>query len=224
MAEFEACDKNFKTEIMFNSVTSEYSLYCNEGHWKEFMQALTVFASSIISSVILMFQNKLGSRTAMVFAYFFTGLTGFFCLVFVDNLAAKCVGMTGLWIYHDVTFTLTPVFFNELLVEPFRNISNAIARIAHSLGAIFGTLMTFYLTDYKHIVCLYFFGYTVYNLMLMFALPSSPSFLLKQNKSDRLVAAIERMADVNGLPAQQLQPALASLDSIVASNPSDPAL
>lgn len=217
MNELHACDNEYTTEILFNSITTEYDLYCNQGHVKEFMQAVTLFVSSIISSIILAFQNKFGSKNIMLLTFLFSALPGFVCMVFVDNLKAKAVGIIGLWIYHDVTFALTSVYFNELLVEPFRNISNAISRIAHSLGAIFGTLMTLYLTDYKLIVSLYFSGYVIFNVLLLFALTSSPSYLLKQNKMKDLTKAIIKIASVNRYPLNKLDDTLDNLDIIVAS-------
>ena len=199
-------------------MTSEYSLYCSQGHLKEFVQALTLFAASVTSSVIMMFQNRFGSKHILLFMFACIALPGFVCVMLVEGLAFKIAGITGLWAYLDLTLAITPVYANELLVEPFRNVSNSGFRIAFSIGAFFGTLMTVFLPRYKHIVCLYFSGHLVNNLLLLFWLPRSPSYLLKQNKTRELTQTVAEIASVSGFPGERLGAVLAKLDSIVRSD------
>ena len=204
--------------MTFESITSEYSLFCNQAHLKELMQTVILFSSSVISSLVMMFQNKFGSKVTFLLSFGFITIPGLVCTVLVHGLAAKVVGIILLWAYTDILLTLGPVYANELLVEPYRSLSNGVFRFMHGLGGAFGTWMTLYLRDYRLIVCLYCVGYLVNNLMLAFALPQSPSYLLKQQKIDKLTQAITRIAGVNRFPEDKLQATLVNLDRIVESS------
>ena len=214
----QACDKKYITAAAFESITSEYSLYCDQAHLKELLQAVILFSSSVISSLVMVFQNKFGSKVTFLLSFGFITLPGLICTVLVPGLAVKVVGIILLWAYTDILLTLGPVYANELLVEPYRSLSNGVFRFMHGLGGAFGTWMTLHLRDYRLIVCLYCAGYLVNNLMLAFALPQSPSYLLKQQKIDKLRQTITRIACVSQFPEEQLEAALVNLDRIIESN------
>ena len=215
--EYLACDKHFFVHTPFESITTEFALYCQQGHLKQLAQAVTLFASSLISSVLMALQDCLGSRRVMVGCFWCMAVPGMICVAWVDGLVAKVVGMICLWVYVDVTLALTSVYFNELLVAPFRNVSNVLVRIMSMVGGGFGNLMTFYLQDYRQITWLFFWGYVVFTLVLLF-LPSSPSFLLKQKKTAELTQAITKIACINHVTEEPLQVALAQLEGVVHSS------
>lgn len=104
----------------------------------------------------MVLQDRFGSKSILIVCFLLMAIPGFISMVFVNGLVAKVVGMIGLWIYNDTSFVLTGVFFNELLVDPYRRVSNAASRIVYCLGAIFGTVITYYLQDYKQITVLHF--------------------------------------------------------------------
>ena len=215
--ESRACDKDYSTQVAFQSITSEFSLFCSQGHVKELTQTVTLFGASVLSSLVMMFQNRFGSKNILLLTFGCLAVPGFVCTVFVSGLVAKVGGVLLLWVYSDIILILTPVYANELLVEPFRNISNSVFRIMHGLGGALGTWMTLHLRDYRYIVCVYFAGYLVYNLLLMLTLPQSPSYLLKQQRAVELREAIARIASVNRFPGDQLRDTMTNLERIIES-------
>lgn len=152
-----------------------------------------------------------------MYSFILMMVPGFVCILFLDSLNSKIVGIVCLWACVEVSFGLISVFINEFLVKPYRNFSNSICRASQSFGAFFGTFMTLYLQDYKQIVCLYFATFFLYILVIFFAFPRSPSYLLKQKKTDELTKAIIRIATINRFPEEQLGAVLVNLDNIVAS-------
>ena len=153
----------------------------------------------------------------MVASFLCMAVPGMVCMAWVGGLVAKVAGMIGLWVHLDVTFALTSVYFNELLVAPFRNVSNVLARIIFMFGGLFGTWITLYLADYRQLTWIIFWGYVVFTVILLL-LPSSPSFLLKQNKTTQLTRAVVKIARINSLPEEPLQAALAQLERVVQSS------
>lgn len=218
MEESNDCGSNYTVQIPFNSITTEFELYCNQGHQKEFLQSIVLFASTIISTIIMFFQNRFGSKNILIFTYLFIAVPSFIFTILVSGLYFKVAGVIGMWLFKDVCFALSTVFYNELLVEPYRNFSNVFFRIVHCSGAIFGTLMTYYLTDYKYIICLYFLVYSIFAIILIFGFPSSPSYLLKQNKTKDLSNAIVKIAKINEYPQHLLSQSLTNLENIIESN------
>ena len=164
-----------------------------------------------------MFQNRLGSKHILLLTFAFFTVPGLICTVLVDGLIAKVTGIMLLWVYGDVALSLASVFANELLGEPFRNVSNSAFRIVHGLGGAFGTWMTFHLRDYRLIVGLFCAGYLVYNILLLFTLPQSPSFLLKQKRIAQLRLTITQIAVLNRIPEEQQRAVQVNLESIVQS-------
>lgn len=218
MTEYLACDKEYSTEVVFNSITTEFALYCKQGHLKEFVQSITLLASSVISTVLMMLQDKLGSRKVMILTFLFMGVPGFLLIVFMDGLVFKVAGIVGLWVYGDVTLVLTSVFFNEQLVAPYRNISNVSGQIVSMIGALFGTMMTFYLTDYRQVIWLFFSGYIAFTIALFWIFPNSPSYLLKQMKTEELTEAITTIGKINCVTEEKLQATKIQLNKVIMSN------
>lgn len=214
-----ACSASFSTRADFTSITSQYSLYCSGGHVKENVQMITLFVASSLSFLFVVLQDRFGSKNMLTWSFFLVAVSGFVCVVFLDGLAFKVAGVTSLWGFCDILLSLVGVYSNELLVEPFRKFYNVLCRVMFSIGAIFGTFMTLYLRDYRQIAGLYMSGYVVFMGLLLFVLPHSPSFLLKQSKIRELKKTITRIARLNNLPPQKLQEALQNLDNIVQSKP-----
>lgn len=127
------------TWVEFESITMQFGLFCRQSHLKEFIQWAVLFAASILSMTFVIFQSRFGSKSIIVACFFTMALPGFVSLTLVDGLAAKTVGVTGLWVFNDVTFSLISVLLNELPVAPFRNLSNMSSRLFFSLGAFSGT-------------------------------------------------------------------------------------
>ena len=215
--EFEACGKQYTTRVAFESISSQYSLFCTQAHSKELAEALTLFLSSLVSSVFIFMQSRFGSKHTIISAFAGIGVPGFACVVLIDRLVAKVTGIMLLWSYTDIMISLGPVYASELLVEPFRSVSNSVFRIMYVLGGIFGTWMTLHLRDYRLIVSLYFAGYLVINTLLLFALPQSPSYLLKQKQAAKLAQTVTRIAVINRFAEDRLGAVLANLERIVES-------
>lgn len=215
--EYSACDKAFTARIFFGSITSEFELYCGKGHVKQFVQTVTLFVASVLSSGFILLQDRFGARSVMMALFFSMALPGVLCTHVLGGLASKVAGLTALWTFNESMTCITPVYFNELLVEPYRNASNVVVRFSHCLGASLGTLLTFYLRDYRLIISVYFAGYVAFFGVLIFAFPDSPSFLLKQGKRAALRKTVARIASVNSFPEQKLLGVLDRLDNILYS-------
>ena len=215
MSELQACDTDFFTEVPFESVVTEHSLYCKKGHLKQLMQSASLFVSSIVSSIFIMFQDKYGSKNILIWSFFGVALPGFVCVALVSGVVPKIFGISCLWVYIDIITIVASTLKNEHLVEPYRGHSNVLCRMSLCAGSLFGVLMTLHLRSYKYIVALYFLGYTAYTVLMMWGLPHSPSYLLKQNKSTELKSVVTRIAKINEYPYQKLQATLGSLDNIM---------
>ena len=205
--------------VIFQSVTTEFGLFCDQSHTKQFLESLTLLLASVTSVLFVFLQSRFGSKDLMLACFFVVGVPGFVCVQFVDGLAAKIAGIIMLWVFNDTSFSLISVFVNELLVEPFRNLSNVLSRFMYFAGGIFGVWMTLYLGNYRMIVLLYCAGYLVFMVMLLTCFPRSPSFLLKQKRNAELVRAIRRIAHTNRLPEHKLRQAMDNLANIIRRKP-----
>ena len=214
-SEYDACQTEHSVDIFFRSVTTEFGLFCDQSHTKQFVQSLTLLIASTVSIVFVFLQSQFGSKDLIAVCFATMVVPGFICVQFVDGLAAKTAGITMLWVFNDATFSLISVFCNELFVEPFRNLSNVVSRFVYFAGGIFGTWMTLHLRDYRLIVLLFSAGYVAFVVMLLACFPRSPSFLLKQKRNAELARTIRRIARVNGYPEQSLPGVMDSVASII---------
>lgn len=173
-----------------------------------------LFSSSILSLFVIALQGQIGSKKCWIVG-FILALLSYFLLVFGNGLIPEVIGFIGLWAYTDIVYSVSLVYFNELLVNPYRNFSNVICRFGHASGALFGTFMTGYLSDYKSIISLYFAFHCVYIFMLVWMIPESPSFLLKQNKHAQLEKVIVKISQINNYPPQELTSVKENLVKII---------
>lgn len=213
--EFEACKMDYFTEVTFESVVTEYSLFCQKGHLKEIMQSVTLFVSSIVSSIFIMLQDRYGSKNILIWTFFGVALPGFVCVVFIDGSVSKILGISCLWTFMDIIAILASILKNELLVQPYRGHSNVLSRISLCVGSLLTVFLTLHLRHYKYMVTLFFVGYLAYMPLMIWGLPHSPSYLLKQKKYAELKNAVVKIARINDYPDQKLQSTLCSIDNII---------
>lgn len=200
--------------MSFTSITSEYSLYCGDSHLKESIQTIVLLGASILSVILVSFQGQFGTKNVWIWSYVMA-LVSYILTVCLDGLAFKVIGIMGLWGYMDVVFSISLVFFNELFVNPFRNVSNVISRFGYASGALLGSLFTSYLPDYRLIISVYFGLHSVLICILIFIIPESPSYLLKRRKQAELKKVIISIAKMNKYPPQQLEKVKLNLNRII---------
>lgn len=212
--ESSACGRDFETKVVFTSIISEHGLYCSQGHVKQAIQTMVLLGGSVLSVALVSLQGQFGTKNVWMCSYVL-GLASYILVMGCDGLALQVLGVIGLWGYMDIVFSISLVFFNELFVSPFRNVSNVISRIAYASGALLGTLATSYLADYREIISLYFGLHSVFMCMLIWLIPESPSYLLKRRKHARLQKVVLGIARINKYPPRQVELVRANLGRII---------
>ena len=215
--EFHACDKQYSVRVDFTSIASEFELYCTKAHVKRSAQGATLLLASIISLPFVMLQDRFGAKNIIVSCFLLMGIPGLVLMVFVEGPIAKIAAMVALWVVNDTAFMLTNVLINEYQVEPYRGASNVVTKVVYSIGAIVGTILTLYMPNYKQITAFHVIGNSLFIALLVFCLPHSVYYLLKQRKHSKLRETIVHMAKVNRLPMPTLQKILDNLDNVIRS-------
>ena len=218
LEEHEACQSKYRTSTWFVSITTQFQLYCEKGYLKSLFESLTVFGFSFLAMVLMSFQDKYGYKKMTIYGFVFATFPGCILVVFIGNLHLKVLGLILVWGYINASFNLMTLLSNELLVNPLRNFSNVIGRLAYCSGGYLGTFLVGHFTDYRYIVSLYFAGFLSFTLLLVYLVPDSPSFLLKQKRNNELRSTVTQIAHSNGLSGDKLAAMLDQLDSVIESD------
>ena len=214
LSEEEACTQGFRASTNFETITSEYKLYCEKRYMKELGEFLMMVAASVMTIFLSMIQDMLG-RKKMVLVCFVLPVVGFGCIYFGNSLFIKLVGVMFFWSYMEVLSIALIVLMNELLVNPLRKYSVNMAGISICLMGLLGNFITNYCSSYVTIVLIIFLYYLVGFLFILVLIPESPSYLLKQNKIRELRKVIRKIAQTNGLSGDQTNTVLADLDHVI---------
>ena len=70
LSEQEACTRDFKTSVSFESITSEYELYCERGYIKEFGEFLLMVTASVMSMFLSVIQDTMGRKMIILLSFF----------------------------------------------------------------------------------------------------------------------------------------------------------
>ena len=122
---------------------------------------------------------------------------GCFGILFLNQIEIKIIGLIFLWAYLDTVLATITILSNELLINPYRNMSGLIFLTFHSLGGLFGTTLTLCLTHYKHIILFYSTGLTIASCLVLFFIPTSPAYLLRRNKNQKFKNSLKYIGIVN---------------------------
>ena len=214
LSESKSSQENFEDKTTFFSQTVEHKLHCNDDNLKEQFQFLMMVVASVMTLFMSMIQDCLGRKQLLLIG-FALALIGWACILFSNSLTIELLGLMTLWGYMDVLNTGIYVLSNELLVNPFRNLSINCYGIIICLGGIFGNFLTHFFQNYKTISTAVFICYLMGFLMLALLLCESPSFLLKSLQHKRLKKVIREIGNANNLSESEIQVALNDVDSVI---------
>lgn len=196
-SEAQACkSKDFKTIVLFESLTSEFSLFCDKRYFKEWGIYLTFMISSLLSLVFLLFADSFGRKKILLVSYTICAGAAI-CIFFTSSVYSKVVGFTLLWSFHMILDITVFIFVNELTIGKVRRNANAILVSSMYLGGTLGNLVTSYLKNYYNLCILVFGGYFVFLVLLIFWIPKSPSLMLKIKAFEDFRKSVEYIRTVN---------------------------
>ena len=215
--EKEACGKKYKIEIIFNSITTEFKLYCEKGNIKETYEFFVLVVGSIMVFVFSIVQDILGRKKILTWSYLVM-IIFWVCAYFQNSLSLQLFGLACFWGYQALTCTVIYLYLNELTVNPFRNYAVNCCSIFMCAGGLFGNLCTAFISDYKLLNLIIFSSYFLSFLLCFFLLPESPNYLLKNSKIEELKEAVCGIGSTNGLSNDQVSKALDDLEIAIQSN------
>lgn len=216
MPEEEACTKPFDTEVEFNSVTSDFNLYCEKRYLKELCEFLMMALASVVSISSSVFIDFFGRKQLLVLS-FLIAVAGFTLVFMGTSLWVAVSGLVLFWSYVSASNISVILLSNELLVNPVRKYVHNVFSTVICFGGILGNYLTHYFTSYQSLLLIIFLSYLVGIIMVLLFLPESPSFLLKQQKYCELRKVIKSIAKTNGLSQNDLEVALAGVNSVIKS-------
>ena len=202
ITEFEACSQEYSTDIYFNSIVSEFGLYCQNNNSKEIYQSIVFSIGAIISTLIHIFQDKFGRKQTILNGFIFN-ILGFFIFIFYTGPLVNVFCILCIWICDDVLYNSVTVLSSELLVNPLRNRSINIFKIVFAIGGIAGLFTTNFYNHYEDMIIIYFFLSSLTIFLIYLYLPESPSFMLKQKRFDEVNNIFERICNINKMNEEE---------------------
>ena len=187
-------------------MTLDFNLYCDRGYLKELCEFLLMAIASIMTIGLSMFQDLFGRRRLLVLS-FILAVSGFLCVFWGTSLVVSLVGLILLWSYVEVAYIIVIVLSNKLIVNPVRKYVHNCFSIVLYFGGVSGNFLTHYFTSYQSLMTVIFSSYLLGFLLVIFLIPESPSFLLKQHKHKQLKHVIKGIASTNGLSQNEIDQA-----------------
>lgn len=163
-----------------------------------------------------MVQDSFGRKKITAFTVTFL-ILGFIFLIFFESLLMQIFALMLIWGYKEIVYSILYVHSNELLVNPFRKHSTNFYTVIACLGGIMANFLTYYIDNYKDMYIIFFVGFLIYTILVFF-LPESPSFLLKNSKTTELKKVILDIADTNRLPVEKISSVMSDLECVIESN------
>ena len=170
--------------------------------------------ASVLAIGISVCQDFFGRRRLLVLS-FVLAVSGFSCVFWGTSLVVSLAGLILLWSYVDVASITVIVLSNELIVNPVRKYVHNCFSMVTCFGGVLGNFLTHYFTSYQSLMAVIFSSYLLGFLLVIFLIPESPSFLLKQHKHEQLKEVIKGIASTNGLSQTDIDQALDDLDSVI---------
>ena len=198
--------------MVFQSVTSEFGLFCDRRYLRELCKFLIIGVASVMVFGVSWFQDHFGRKT-FILSSFALEVAGILCVVWGTSLIVVMAGLVMLWSFIEIAYILLIVLSNELLVNPIRKYAQNIFAIVTVFGGAFGNFLTHYASSYQSILLVVFLGHLLAVSLVMCLLPESPSFLLKQLEYGKLHYVIEGMCRTNRLSPTETRSVLLDLDS-----------
>jgi MFS family permease len=214
-----ACEQPYETRVHFESLTSEFGLYCDKGYLKNKYLFYLMLIASFLTLLFSMIQDAFG-RKKMIMLNTLLLLFGFIFVYFGSNKEVKLCGFMLMWGFSEILFSCLFILSNELFVNPFRNYSSVCFSIATMIGGLIGNLVTLIITDYYTFVLFIFIGFSFSILLFMIFVPESPYFLHKNNDKSNFERFVRNVAEFNGVPEDKLSELLKSLEHLNQSKAS----
>ena len=141
LSEAEACGQEFSVNVVFKSLTSEFALYCKQGHLKEKYQFCILLTASVMAFFFGIVQDLFG-RKRMIMLCNVLSVSGFALAFFFEPLGFKVAGLLCLWGFMEMISPALGLLSNELLVNPVRNFSFIFYTVSICLGGFLGNFLT----------------------------------------------------------------------------------
>lgn len=122
-------------EPKFKSISFEYNLYCQRQWYKSLMINISQFASPIFV-LFLMFQADKFGRALILMIMGPIGIIGSSIGLIFNNLIAITFAMFIMSIFQSGIFLLNIIYFNEIIIDPWRSKSSGIKTFSLTLGLI----------------------------------------------------------------------------------------
>lgn len=119
----------------FNSITSQYELYCEKQWTKSMIMNICLFVSGIFTILTHILADKYGRRTILLFGSPL-GIVGSFIGYFSNNLILIAIANTLTAICDGTIFSMNFIYLNETLVDPLRSKSSGLKTFSLSIGSL----------------------------------------------------------------------------------------
>lgn len=175
---------------------------------------------SISSGVVLVlssFQDSFGRKLLIVLVFIFA-VVGIACVFWGNSLWVAVAGMILLWSFVEVTYVPAIVLSNELLVNPVRKYAQNFFSMLSVIGGVLSNFLTHYFDTYQSFMMMIFVCHLAGLFLILFLLPESPSFLLKQLKYGKLKQVMTEISKFSGLAPAGIEQVLSEVDSVIECN------
>ncbi|XP_069357860.1 organic cation transporter protein-like isoform X1 [Maniola hyperantus] len=193
----------YDTTTFSRTIVTEWNLICDKSWLKDFTQTVFQFGVLIGSLIFGIASDRYGRKKVLLVSavlQMFTGVVAAFMpdfwsftiIRFILGLAVGGVMVAGFVLIMEYVGTIYRDVISNLFHVPFT--------LGHMALALFG----YFIRDYV----IFQFSISVANLFMLIYicfLPESPRWLLAKNKTSKAITIMERIAEINYLPKNEVR-------------------
>ena len=136
----------------FNSVSDHFRLYCYRSWYKSLMFNITDFVSPLFTTLFLIYADKVG-RTMILLLIGPIGMIGACIGLMSNDMGFLTLSMTIMNVFYGTIFSLNFLYFNEIIIDPWRSKASGVQTFSVTFGSLSKFLSFFNLKSIYNFVC-----------------------------------------------------------------------
>jgi MFS family permease len=171
------------------------------------IMAMALFGATMITTISGMLADAFGRRMMLLVSAVLSFITAMMVIFWSQQVYMLLLTRLIMGFSIGLAVTLVPIYISEIAPSEIRGKLNTFPQLSGSLGMLLSYCMVFWMSlmpkvDWRIMLGIQSIPSMIYSALIIFYLPESPSWLVRQGRVDeakKVLQRLRRRQDVSGM-------------------------